>query len=198
MDAATIFERWVPAGAAWSDWVKPVPFSHLPDEAGDGEAAPRPPVALASIIPPGSWTRDHPYRAAPCPDVAVVVDLPGAASVGAGLALAALGFQPVPLFGALPGPTEAGPPVRVAVDMWPILQALVAGAAGLAAPPAGAPPAFLLDAARLGSWWHRRRGDFDNRSLSTWTDFPSAERLRSAGVRGVVVWRMGRRAGTCR
>jgi hypothetical protein len=188
MDAATVFERWAPAGATWSDWVKPVLFSWLSGETGDGRSPPRPQLALTSLVRVDETVIRHPYREARPNDIAVIVDLPGVQSVGAGLALAALGFQPVPLFTGLPGPVAAAPLVRVAVEVWPTLDALVAGAIELAAYPAAAPPAFLLDARRLGRLWRRRPGDFDNRSMSNWTDFPTAERLSAAGVRSVVIW----------
>src|SRR5678815_782031 len=113
-----IYARWAPEGAPWSAWVKPVLFSHLGD--GDGEDPPRPRLNVAALLPAGEPPGD-PYRApARRPDdVALVVDLPGADGVGAGLALAGLGFQPVPLYNALPGPRDREPHEHVAVDQQP-------------------------------------------------------------------------------
>ena len=55
--------------------------------------------------------------------------------------------------------------------------------------PPAAPPAFLLDADRLGHWFSPPPGWFDNRSTVRDTDVPSAEFLRGRGVRQVVVVR---------
>src|SRR5947209_18025924 len=83
MTREELFDAWAPAGASWSDWAKPVLFAHWP----------RPLPAVADVPPPDlSWVPPAADR------VALVVDLPGAASVHLGLALAAAGYRPVPLF----------------------------------------------------------------------------------------------------
>jgi len=121
------------------------------------------------------------------PRTALVVDLPGKDSVAFGLALAARGIRPVPLFNALPG-GQAG-----LVDVESIQDALIAGVDALnaAALTPDAAPAFLLDALRRARPTriplHRF---FDNRSLSFSTDFPSAGALKKAGIeRAVLVHR---------
>jgi hypothetical protein len=111
-------------------------------------------------------------------------------------------FNSVPL----PGPPPAVPdepiigvegvmvdpvlrPARAAVDMWPIMFAL-AGSAGVLSNlglPWNAPPAFLLDSRRRQGSFAALPGQFDNRSLSLPTDFPSASILASMGIRRVIV-----------
>ena len=59
-------------------------------------------------------------------NVAVVLDLPGADGVWTGVALAARGYRPVPLYNAVPGPTTGvwiGAFASL-VDVAPILAAL--------------------------------------------------------------------------
>jgi hypothetical protein len=88
--------------------------------------------------------------------------------------------------------TENAPPVgRPAVDVQPILDALQNNASLLQRTnlPAGAPPAFLLDAnRRMGQMgFISGPGAFDNRSISLPTDFPSSNFLLSRGIREVVL-----------
>jgi hypothetical protein len=130
MTREELFDAWAPTGGPWSDWAKPVLFAHWP----------RPLPAVADAPPADiSWVPPSAER------VALVIDLPGAASVQVGLALAAVGYRPVPLFNACPPPVEGEPGVAVVV-VEPILAALAHGgrpAARLRPPgrrPAGVPP----------------------------------------------------------
>ena len=172
------FAIWAPAESPWSRWAKPVLFAHL-DQVGQAE--PPPPAE-----PPG-WMETAPD---PQAHFVAVLDLPGAEGVTAGLALARRGYRPVPLYNALPRPTPHNPgptgsaAPRAAVDMTPVLAALRAGSAELGALnlPAGAPPVFLLDSRRGGDGRKLSPGEFDNRSVSLTTDFPSANFLLAHGL----------------
>jgi hypothetical protein len=160
-----VFAAWAPPDAPWSGWVKPAPFAHLPR---DSPPLDEPPADV-------SW--------APLPTdrIAIVVDLPGAASVPCGLALAAIGYRPVPLFNAIPSPMAD---VAAVVNVDLILAGLQHGAARLRdlPLPADAPPAFLLDADRQAAPGPVGTGMFDNRSVVFSTDFPSATRLAAHGI----------------
>lgn len=177
MTREQIFESWAPTGSIWSSWVKPALFSHLP----------RSPVATAeSLTIDISWMS---IMQVPC---AIVVDLPGAASVEYGLALASLGYRPIPLFNAIPLPViEDESPVVAAVDLEPILAALQVGAERLRSLsiPANAPPAFLLDANRQTARQAVTPGTFDNRSVAFITDFPSTARLSEHGIKHAILVR---------
>jgi hypothetical protein len=170
-----LFAAWAPADSPWSDWAKPVLFAHWP----------RPLPAVTDAPPVDvSWVPPAAER------VALVVDLPGVASVHIGLALAATGYRPVPLFNACPPPAEGDPGAAV-VPVEPILAALVHGADRLRglAWPADAPPVFLLDADRQAARRDLAPGAFDNRSVVFPTDFPSAVRLAAHGIRRAVLIR---------
>ncbi len=158
-----IYDAWAPRDSWWSPWVKPVLFAHLRQFAEPAPAEDAPEVDF-------SWV-----HSGEC--VAIVVDLPGALGVWYGLALAARGFRPVPLYNAIPAP--AGEAARV--DVWPIVGALRACAPRLQSfvLPPSAPPAFLLDSNRRGGV--ASLAQFDNRSISFPTDFPSGNLLRSRG-----------------
>jgi hypothetical protein len=176
MTREEIFAIWSPDAAPWARWAKPVLFVYLdaPYEQ-----------ALEVTTPfEVSW--------APLPEskVALVLDLPGAEGVHAGLALAARGYRPVPLYNAVPLPwgqpqvdAVTNRPVA-AVDVLPTLSALRSGAELLASCrlPLNAPPAFLLDANRHAEGRRVEPDEFDNRSVCFTTDFPSANFLLAHGL----------------
>jgi hypothetical protein len=155
------FAIWAPDGALWSEWAKPMAFV----QAGDMMAAdPVPDSAL-----PG-W---------PGPDERgsiVIVNLPGAAAVYAGLSLAERGFRPVPLFNGTDGPAAV-------VDVSVIARVLAGGAARLKRTviAANAPPAFLIDSRRGGTADAVRPGAYDNRWVVLPQDFPSGALVASRG-----------------
>jgi hypothetical protein len=166
--------------------VKPVLFANL-----DWEVEARPLPALPAwlrrdVIAPlaDAATKseaDHPYRAeARLRDVAVIVDLPGDAGTLAGVALADFGFRPIPLYNAVPSPVGV-------VNLSGIMATLVNAAEKVGALAPDAPPAFLLDADRASHVWPVEPGVFDNRSFCRESDFPSAETLRQAGIRRIVL-----------
>jgi hypothetical protein len=163
MTRAEIFDAWAPADGKWSLWAKPVLFAHMPQPI---EA----PGTVAEPI-------DASWLARPDGQTAIVADLPGAQGVHFGLASAALGYRPVPLYNAAPGPM----PVVTVSD---ILLALQTEAARLIEfhLPAEAPPVFLLDSNRRVGTPPFEPGMFDNRSVSFPSDFPSANFLLSLGI----------------
>jgi hypothetical protein len=184
---------WASGNDPWSVWVKPVLFAAL-DGSSDPASREREPRPLppspewfkACVIDPlveesARTSRDaHPYRSAVPQDAALVIDLPGAEGAMLGVHAAGLGFRPVPLYNALAS-------TRAVVDVYPILDVLVDGAHRVASVPVGAPPAFLLDAERMGEQRNVRVGVLDNRSVCRPSDFPSADTLKAAGVRRVVL-----------
>jgi hypothetical protein len=156
------FAAWAPDGVIWSEWAKPVAFV----QAGDAmPSEPIPDAQLPAI--PGPLD----------PASAIVVDLPGADAVHAGLSLAAQGFWPVPLFNGTAGPSAV-------IDISPITRALGGGVEQLKlrAPGPNSAPAFLLDARRRDPSAPPRPGSYDNRWVVLPQDFPSGALLRSRGI----------------
>lgn len=180
MNKEEIFSIWAPENSVWSRWAKPVLFAHLNSALSH--------IQVTSAPGDVSWSSPPDAR------VAIVLDLPGADGVLTGLALAGKGFRPVPLYNALPlpfGESLLSPATcsRVAaVDVLPIISALRTGAKllGQLTLPSDAPPAFLLDANRKGT---RKMipDEFDNRSISFTTDFPSANFLASQSIQRVLL-----------
>lgn len=171
MKREDVHDAWAPEGAAWSSWVKPVLFGSLPDEVEPDSELPEAAWLTAELLQPlGKLT-----------DVAVVVDLPQADSVWTGVTLSAHGFRPIPLYNALPH--EDG-----FVDLYSIREALVDACERVATLSLDAPPAFLLDTLRLTE--RKVTGAtqrYDNRSIVRATDFPSAARLLSHGIRRILL-----------
>lgn len=193
MNSESVYLDWA-ADPVWSRWAKPVLFAHLSDQV----------IARAlteSALEHISADVGGVSRATGT--TAVIVDLPGAASVAAGLALAELGYRPVPLYNSapvmLPEVSEPSPGLaanempmlgpRATVDMYPIVRLLIQVARGrvLRTISPLAPPAFLLDSRRRGIGAIPRPGDFDNRSISLPTDFPSANFMLASRIRDAIV-----------
>jgi len=176
MTKEEIYSIWAPDNSPWSRWVKPVLFAHID-------------LALAQIsttemsggmkwVPPSAEK------------VALVLDLPSAEGVLMGIALADFGYHPVPLYNALPSPTDDITGTATAsVNVLPILTALSSGTERLVQVnlPSDSPPAFLLDASRSGDERNMKVGDFDNRSISFPSDFPSANFLAAHGIQRVIL-----------
>jgi len=140
-------------------------FAHLPRTAWHTAELPGGEPPDWTTLPPADGT------------TALIVDLPGAETVRAGLALAERGYRPVPLFNTTPGPSPV-------LQVLPIMRALAEGVRSLsrAALPHDAPPAFLLDCRRLQAGVRPSPGQYDNRWIVFPQDFPSAETLGAAGV----------------
>lgn len=185
-----IYKCWAPEGAVWSPWVKPVLFTQM----GVAPATGVPPV----VEPEVGWAplpeavelnaaesagyRDPGLIAGAGTRTALILDLPGAQAVATGLALARLGYRPVPLFNTCPGP-------KAVLELDAVVSGLRAGAQllpGLALRP-DAPPAFLLDHGRLSGV--PSSGSFDNRWMVFPQDFPSSRFLREQRVARVVLVR---------
>jgi hypothetical protein len=154
---------WAPDGNPWSAWAKPVLFASVP-----GLPTERP-IELPPFDVPGLPVTWH--------QTAIILDLRGDESVRVGLALAARGFRPVPLFNGTTGLN----PVVATEDL---VSALGAGAAILKtlSLAAEARPAFLLDANRRDPSPGSLAGRYDNRWIVLPQDFPSAGYLKSQGI----------------
>lgn len=165
------FTAWAPDDSVWSVWVKPVLFAEAVAQA----RTPTEPTSAA--------------EASRYPDprhgTAVVLDLPGRSGARLGLALAARGYRPVPLY-------NGGSGSGAVIDVAPIAVTLGAGSRELAGLriPTHAPPAFLLDSDRMKGP-PPAPGRFDNRWMVFPQDFPSATFLRSHGIQRVLVVQEG-------
>jgi hypothetical protein len=178
-------EIWAPSESTWSRWVKTVLFAFMqPELMNEGRPF------------TGDW--DLPLD----PQTAVFVDLPGAESVEAGLALASNGYRPIPLHNACPSASVDSDPGMIAlltgpktsqasaaVDVVPIITLLCEGVKKLRhlSLLASAPPAFLVDANRRGPGYFPLGGTFDNRSVVSRLDVPSGFIMQEQGIHRVIL-----------
>lgn len=176
MTSKEIFSIWAPIGKKWVDWVRPVPFVGM-DEYADMHNF--------------SYWEIHEvdfqkanYGNGNYSDTAIIVDLPGAESIKEGIALAKLGFRPVPIYNG----TIEQKKSRATVDNGAIGAALKWGASKLTKIEIkdDAPPAFLVDTNRLC----RFKMDvsiFDNSWDVYPQDLPSAEYLIDNGIHKIII-----------
>src|SRR5467141_1926819 len=83
MTGQELFKTWAPSDSAWSQWVSPALFAQI--ACTDGAAAD------GVDVPVPTWQEEK-----ASPESAVIVDLPGADSIRLAMALAKLGYRPVP------------------------------------------------------------------------------------------------------
>ena len=169
MTGRDIFMIWAPENK-WSRWARPVPFVAI------GGRLPNPAADFA--VPRINYVSE-----ASC-DTAIILDLPGCDGIKEAVALAALGFLPVPLYNGTDGQRGA----MALLDNQTIKSALIWGAKKLEElkMPEGAPPAFLLDSDRA----HRFRMDagiFDNSWDIYEQDMPTAEYFLANGIKKLIV-----------
>lgn len=161
------YKIWAPNDTAWAQWAKPVLFADMPLKTLE-----------ELTIPSLSWITKADAA------TAVIVDLPGILGVQEGLALARLGYRPVPLYNSVCGPGASS----MVVPVTELVHALCKGAdelPGLLLDP-DAPPAFLLDSNRMRVYG-KQEGKYDNRWCVFPQDMPSAAYLKQHGICNVIV-----------
>ncbi|HEX7901109.1 MAG TPA: hypothetical protein VF950_25345 [Planctomycetota bacterium] len=198
VDAAALFaQNRVEAGDAWRLYLEPRALHAAWAPPADSPWRPfyKPTLiaALAVVKDAAGPTRTEEGQGAPeavkrlteandLRSAAIFVDLPGEASVVWGAAFEVKGFQPVVTFNNWPHQKGL---LRLERALGALL--LHAPTAVAARPGAAAPPVFILERGRLGDKSASLSASvFDNRYFHAASDFPDAERLRSAGITRVV------------
>ena len=169
------FEIWTPEKSKWSNWVKPAPFV-MNGSGGDEKTGAE--HYINNDLPVILYLEEIKK------DTAIFLDLPDYYSINEGLALAKIGWRPIPLYNA----TNRQPGAMALVDNSGIEKALLWGAKVLKtiAPEENAPPAFLLDSNRR----HRYKMNvsvFDNSWDVYAQDIPSAEFFLENGINKIII-----------
>lgn len=172
MDGRKIYEIWAPAASVWSGWVRPVCFVAMNSAKAENRLVTD--LTVPRIL----------YIEESAADTAVIVDLPDKHGIEEGLALAKLGFRPIPVHNG----TTPQQGARAIIDNSKIETALIYGAneIGKITIPPDAPPAFLLDSNRS----HKRKTSepiFDNGWDLYSQDLPSADFLLERGITKIIV-----------
>lgn len=152
------YKIWAPDNALWTQWAKPVLFIYQPKLYEDFEFN----------IPEIRWILSVDSRVDS--HTIIIVDLPGHTGVNEALALARLGYRPVPLYNGVSVPYSS--PI---VEVDDIVKALYKGANELSTYyiPPDAPPVFMLDSNRMKGFG-KQPGRYDNRWCVFPQDMPSA------------------------
>jgi len=160
------YKIWAPEDALWSQWAKPVLFFR---------------EAFVNFktqeIPELAWITSLDRQ------TMLIVDLPGDNGVLESLALARLGYRPVPLYNGVDGRAP-----RMIVQVEDIATALFKHAQKLQSFQIrmDAPPVFMLDANRMRGIG-KAPGTYDNRWCVFPQDMPSAAFLAEQGIRKIIV-----------
>ena len=175
MTSREAFEIWASKSSKWTSWVKPAPFVM----SGAGGANNKNPDHYINNDLPVIMYLDEPKK-----DTAIFLDLPDYYSINEGLALAKIGWRPVPLFNG----TNEQPGSMALVDNHGIEKALLWGAEVLKSIgfDMEAPPVFLLDSNRR----HRYKMNvsvFDNSWDLFKQDIPSAEYFLENGISKIII-----------
>ena len=172
MTGKEVYKIWAPFDAKWTDWVRPVPFVQIDDED-------------FKVYINGNF--DVPkinYINKLKKDTAIIVDLPKHYSINEGIALAKIGYRPIPVFNG----TAETKGAKATVDNHAVETGLIWGGIELQKIELdkNAPPVFLTDSNRL----NRYKLDisiFDNSWDLYHQDLPSAEYFLKNGINKIIV-----------
>ena len=164
-DKLAVYKIWAPDNALWTEWAKPVLFASS-SQWKDFQLE----------IPEINWLTSAQ------PGTMVIVDLPGKTGVEESLALARLGFRPVPLYNGVYNEKYS-----MLVSVKDVVDALYRGADVLETLNVrpDAPPVFMLDSNRMDGG--KEPGKYDNRWSVFPQDMPSAAFLSERRIDKVIV-----------
>lgn len=171
MTGKEVYKKWAPTGKRWVDWVRPVPFIGIDTPYQVHEF-------IDDSIPKIFYINNL------SKDTAIIIDIEGVDSIKEGIALAHLGYRPIPIFNG----TNPSIGVSSTTNNAMIEPLLVWGALELEkiVLEEDAPPVFLLDRNRL----NRYKIDpsiFDNSWDIYPQDIPSPDYFLQNGITKIVV-----------
>ena len=170
MSGKDIFKIYAPNGVKWSDWVRPVPFVAI-------DTYNRKPII--------DWyDRKVIFIKEYSQNSAIFVDLPGKESIEFGIALAYLGYRPIPIFNG----TDEQQGSLAINDNYLVESCLINGSEILKNIKLrkDANPAFLLDSYRINRY-RARESIFDNSWDIYKQDVPSANYFKQNGINKIIV-----------
>lgn len=166
-----IYKIWAPDKKRWVNWVRPVPFINIDDSSSRKEF-------IDYRIPSINYLKEV------LNDTALIIDIPGIDSIKEGIALAKLGYRPIPIFNG------TDPPIGTisTTNNQIIKPLLIWGAFELKNIKLknDAPPVFLLDQNRLNRY-KINNGIFDNSWDIYDGDLPSPKYLLENGINKIIV-----------
>ena len=193
MLAKKIYKIWAPVGAKWVDWVRPVPFIGINEKMETFETGEFKNHLASYIQALNTYqnnmknevsSKEFNLKTNNINSVAIIIDLPGIDSIKEGLAVAQMGFRPIPIYNG----TEEQLGAMPTVDNSSIKIGLLKGALELKKIKLDkdAPPAFLLDSNRTNRY-KMTEAVFDNSWDVYAQDMPSAEYFLSNKINKIIV-----------
>lgn len=169
MNGREIFKIWAKNGAMWTEWVRPVHFIELQSKSNCTI-----PIYIPQIYYLDGFEKNS----------AIILDLPERYSIEEGLALAQLGWRPIPLYNGV-NPQNG---VMALIDYQEIEYALIKGAYELQKIKLAnnAPPVFLLDTNRTERF-KMNVSVFDNSWDLYGQDLPSAGYFLKNGINKIIL-----------
>lgn len=170
MTGKEIYKIYAPAGAKWTEWIRPVPF-----------------VAIDTYNRKSTvnWMdRKVMFLKQYEPNTAIFIDLPGKESIELGISLAYIGYRPIPLFNG----TDEQEGSQPTTDSYLIESCLINGSEKLKniQLKSDTNPAFLLDSYRTNRY-RAKESIFDNSWDLYKQDIPSFEYFRKNNISKIIV-----------
>jgi len=171
MTGREAFKIWAPTGIKWTDWIRPVPFVAIDKHIENYEF-------YNFTIPNINYINKLET------DTAVIIDISGYDSIKEGIALAKIGFRPIPIYNG----TNEQQGAKATTNNHIIGPALIWGALELTKITINSDtsPVFLLDSNRM----HRLKINdsiFDNSWDIYAQDLPTAEYFLKNGINKIIV-----------
>ena len=164
------YKIYAKKGAKWTNWVRPVPFVAI-------DTYNRKPIS--------NWVeRKIMFIDKYEQDTAIFIDMPGKESIEYGIALASIGYRPIPLFNG----TDEQVGAEATTDTYTIESQLINGSEKLKKINLkdDANPAFLLDSMRTNRY-RSKESIFDNSWDLYKQDIPTAEYFKENGINKIIV-----------
>ncbi len=170
MRGKEIYKIYAPAGAKWTEWIRPVPFVAMD-------------TYHRELI--DNWVdRKTMFLKNYQPDTAIFIDLPGKESIELGIDLAHIGYRPIPIFNG----TDEQQGAQATTNTYLIERCLINGSEKLKNIQLknNANPAFLLDCHRTNRY-RAKESIFDNSWDIYKQDVPSAEYFIQNAITKIIV-----------
>lgn len=170
MNGLDIYKIYAPENTKWTEWVRVVPFVAINTYNRE--------PAQNWLIPIVNFIQKYDEK------TAIFVDLPNQQSIEMGIALAKLGYRPIPIFN---GTTEQINS-QATTNNYLTERALINGAENLKkiTLKSDTNPAFLLDSLRTNAF-RSKESIFDNSWDIYGQDIPSAKYFKENGITKIIV-----------
>lgn len=170
MTGEEIYKIYAPNGAKWAEWVRPVPFIAI-------DTYNREPIV--------DWVDRRVFFLKEYEqDAAIFIDLPGKESIELSIALASIGYRPIPLFNG----TDEQINAQATNNTYWVECCLINGGQKLKNIflSNNANPAFVLDSLRTNRY-RAKDSIYDNSWDLYKQDIPTAEYFINSGIKKIII-----------